>query len=108
MPPSFGTNLPQTVTHIWQKAFFKHALGLSGTYLAKNDDEKRIIVWLLEKDQRAIGSGLVGFDICEMPWNVTNFNEMKCFLLNVIEGQKRELGGNLWAINLTKNSYSPA
>ena len=26
MPPSFGTNLPQTVTHIWQKAFFKHAL----------------------------------------------------------------------------------
>ena len=27
MRPSFGTNLPQIVTHIWQKAIFKHALG---------------------------------------------------------------------------------
>ena len=26
MRPSFGTNLPQIVTHIWQKAFFKHTL----------------------------------------------------------------------------------
>ncbi len=26
MRPSFGTNLPQIVTHIWQKAFFKYAL----------------------------------------------------------------------------------
>ena len=71
---------------------FISTLGLSGTYLAKTDDEKRIIVWLLEKDQRAIGSGSVGFDICEMPWNTTNFNEMKCFLLNVIEGAKKRIG----------------
>ena len=26
MRPSFVTNLPQIVTHIWQKAFFRHAL----------------------------------------------------------------------------------
>jgi len=26
MRPSFGTNLPQIVTHICQKAIFKHAL----------------------------------------------------------------------------------
>ena len=28
MRPSFGTNITQTVTHIWQKAFSKHALGI--------------------------------------------------------------------------------
>ena len=71
---------------------FISTLGLSGTYLAKTDDEKRIVIWLLEKDQSAIGSGSVGFDICEMPWNVTNFNEMKYFLLNVIEGAKKRIG----------------
>ncbi len=26
MRPSFGANLMQTVTHIWQKAFFKYVL----------------------------------------------------------------------------------
>ena len=34
MRPSFGTNLPQSVTHIWQKAFFKHALE-NGWYQVK-------------------------------------------------------------------------
>ena len=28
MRPSFGPNLPQTVTHICQKAIFRHALGI--------------------------------------------------------------------------------
>ena len=71
---------------------FISTLGLSGTYLAKTDDEKRIIIWLLEKDQSAIGGGSVCFDICDMPWNIANFKEMKCFLLNVIEGAKKRVG----------------
>ena len=35
MTPKFGINSPQTVKHISQKAFFKHALGLKkcGSYL---------------------------------------------------------------------------
>lgn len=71
---------------------FINTLGLSGTHLARTDDEKRMIIWLLEKDQSAVGLGSVGFDVCEMPWNHTNFNEMKCFLLNVIEGAKKKIG----------------
>ena len=71
---------------------FISTLGLSGTRLAKTDDEKRMIIWLLEKDQSAIGSGTVGFDICEMPWNPVSFYATKCFLLNVIEGAKRKIG----------------
>jgi len=34
---------------------FISTLELSGTHLAKADNEKRMIVWLLERDQGAIG-----------------------------------------------------
>lgn len=71
---------------------FISSLGLSGTHLAKTDDEKQIIIWLLEKDQSAVGIGSVGFDVCDMPWNNANFDNIKCFLLNVIEGAKKKIG----------------
>ncbi len=71
---------------------FISTLGLSGTNLAKNDDEKHMIIWLLEKDQSAIGSGTAGFDVCDMPWNDENFDEIKCFLLNAVEGAKKKTG----------------
>ena len=35
MRPSFGPNLPQTVTHICQKAIFKHALEENGAITNK-------------------------------------------------------------------------
>ena len=70
-------------------------LGLSGTRLAKTDTEKRMIVWLLEKDQSAAGGGTVGFDICEMPWNDRGFDDMKRFWLCVIEAAKRRTGWEL-------------
>ena len=68
---------------------FIDVLGLSGTHLAKIDAEKRMIVWLLEKDQSAAGGGSVGFDISEMPWDDTAFEDIKRFLLDVIEGARR-------------------
>lgn len=71
---------------------FISVLGLSGTRLAQNEIEKRMIVWLLEKDQSVVGCGTVGFDICEMPWEKASFGELKCFLLNVIEEAKKKRG----------------
>ncbi len=71
---------------------FISTLGLSGTHLAKTDNEKRMIVWLLERDQSMIGCGAVGFDICDMPWNCPDFDETKRFLLNVIDGTKKKIG----------------
>lgn len=71
---------------------FISVLGLSGTRLARNEIEKRMIVWLLEKDQSVVGCGTVGFDICEMPWEKASFGELKCFLLNVIEEAKKKRG----------------
>lgn len=71
---------------------FFSTLGLSGTRLAKSDEEKGLVTWLLERDQSAVGEGTVGFDVCEMPWNAANFDEMKRFLLSVIEGAKQRIG----------------
>ena len=68
---------------------FIDVLGLSGTHLAKTDAEKRMIVWLLEKDQSAVGGGAVGCDISEMPWDDTAFDDIKRFLLDVIEGARQ-------------------
>lgn len=67
---------------------FINVLVLSGSALAVTDDEKRIIVWLAEKDQSSVGMGTVGFDICGLPWNKNAFAGNKRFLLNVIEAAK--------------------
>ena len=39
------------------------ALLLSGSQLAKTDQEKRLIVWLAEKDQSAVGMGTSGLSV---------------------------------------------
>ncbi|MDE7281803.1 MAG: hypothetical protein K2N36_08720, partial [Ruminiclostridium sp.] len=74
---------------------FINVLVLSGSNLAQTAEEKRLIVWLAEKDQSNAGIGTVGFDVCEMPWNIEAFKETKTFLLNVIEGAKNKSGWEL-------------
>lgn len=64
---------------------FIDVLVLNGSRLAVTEDEKRLIVWLAEKDQSRIGMGTAGFDIREMPWNTEHFEENKRFMLNVIQ-----------------------
>ncbi|WP_173707994.1 hypothetical protein [Clostridium beijerinckii] len=71
---------------------FITVLGLSGTRLAKTDDEKKLLVWILEKDQSKCGIGTVGFAISEMPWMKENFENQKTFMLEVVKGVKEKLG----------------
>lgn len=73
---------------------FIDVLSLSGSKLAVTDDEKRLIVWLSEKDQSKVGIGTVGFDICEMPFDRNNLEKEKLFLLKVITQAKNKLGWN--------------
>jgi len=71
---------------------FITVLGLSGTRLAKTDDEKKLLVWILEKDQSKCGIGTVGFAISEMSWIKENFECQKTFMLEVVKGVKEKLG----------------
>lgn len=70
---------------------FINVLALSGSQLAESTSEKRLVVWLSERDQ-IIGRGTVGFDIDRMPWNKATFYEDKNFLLHVIQAAENQLG----------------
>ncbi len=70
---------------------FINVLALSGSLLAKTVEEKRLIVWLSEKDQK-MGLGTVGFDVVEMPWQRETFLSNKAFLLHVITAAENKLG----------------
>lgn len=73
-------------------SMFINILCLSGGRLAKTESQKRLMVFLAEKNQNAIGLGTVGFDIVDMPWDRDSFAEDKAFMLKVIEGSKQKLG----------------
>lgn len=81
-------------------AVFIDVLTLAGSRLARTEDEKRLVVWLAEKDQSVVGIGTVGFDIREMPWNTERFEENKRFLLNVTEAAENRTAWD-------KLSYQP-
>ncbi len=66
--------------------------GLSGSRLATTEAEKRLVVWVLEKDQTFCGIGTVGFDICEMPWNPSDFDHEQAFVFSIVDGMKQKLG----------------
>lgn len=69
---------------------FIDVLTLAGSRFAQTVDEKRLIVWLAEKDQSIVGIGTVGFDIREMPWNTENFEVNKRFMLKVIKAAENK------------------
>lgn len=66
-------------------------LALSGSVIAQTESEKRLIVYLSEKDQ-IVGRGCVGFDIIEMPWDKQSFKEDKQFIIKVIHGARNKIG----------------
>lgn len=71
---------------------FISVIGLSGSILAKTDDEKMLIVWILEHDQSAMGIGAVDFDLSELLWNKKRFNLQKQFMFEVLKGIENKLG----------------
>lgn len=70
---------------------FINILALSGSVMARTESEKRLMVYLSEKDQ-TVGRGCVGFDIVEMPWSKETFKEDKTFIIQVINGARKKTG----------------
>ena len=71
------------------------ALLLSGSQLAKTDQEKRLIVWLAEKDQSAVGMGTVVFSVLDMPWDRSTLEQDRSFLRRTVEQAKMRRGWEL-------------
>ena len=78
---------------------FINILALSGAAIAQTESEKRLMVYLSEKDQ-IVGRGCVGFAITEMPWDKETFEADKSFVIKVINGARNKIG---WE----KLDYSP-
>lgn len=70
---------------------FINVLALSGAAIATTESEKRLMVYLSEKDQ-IVGRGCVGFDIVEMPWVKETFEEDKKFIIEVINEARNRIG----------------
>ena len=70
---------------------FISILALSGAGIARTESEKRLMVFLSERDQ-IIGGGCVGFEIVEMPWDRGTFETDKRFLMQVIQGARNRSG----------------
>lgn len=75
---------------------FIAALTLSASALAQNDAQKTLAVWIASHDQGMFGSGIVGFDVCEMPWDSSAIDRDKAFWFSVIEGARAKFGWELW------------
>lgn len=58
---------------------------LAGSDLAQSHWEKELITWIGNHDQGIYGLGIVGFDIDQIAWQVSEFEPQKTFLLRVID-----------------------
>lgn len=90
----YGGAAPQTDDLVLSNGgtdVFLNVLALSGAALARTESEKRLIVYLSERDQTA-GRGCAGFAVTEMPWDRESFPADRRFMLRVIAGAQRRTG----------------
>jgi len=58
---------------------------LSGSQLATTVWERELVTWLAEHDQEVFGSGMVGFDLDDIAWDVERFGVQQHFVLRMID-----------------------
>lgn len=61
-----------------------HSILLAGTNLVRTKWDKKFLIWISEKDQSLIGSGIVGLDITKIGWTKEEFIEQKKFILDTL------------------------
>lgn len=71
---------------------FVGVLSLAASALATSDRQRELAAWLASHDQGFAGSGMVGFDVAELPWSAETFASDRDFLIQVIEAAKRKTG----------------
>jgi hypothetical protein len=63
---------------------FISVIAIATSALAKTDREKLLAVWIASRDQGVFGSGVVGFDLSEMPWSYETLESDKTFILDAV------------------------
>jgi len=57
---------------------------LAGSKIAKTTWEKKIMIWIAERDQSIVGLGIVGFDITKLGWSKSKFYQQKEFMITIL------------------------
>ena len=86
---------------------FLTTIGLSGSRLAVTDGEKRLILWLLERDQWVWGRGIVGFNLAEMPGISKIWNHRNNFSVPSLTEYWKNPAGKRWITSLIKTFWRP-
>jgi len=71
---------------------FVSTFGLSGSIIAKTEQEKKLVIYILEKNQSVLGIGFVDFDIGSMPWDLKNLEDNKNFVFSILDGMRNKSG----------------
>lgn len=72
-------------------------IAIACSRLADTPNQRRINVWLAERDQSVAGLGCVGFDIVDLPWRIETFSHDQEFLLAATAGARNQLGWGVLA-----------
>jgi hypothetical protein len=64
---------------------FIGVLAIATAAQAVSDRHKQLAAWIASRDQEVMGSGAVGFDICDMPWESKSFATDVLFLRQCVQ-----------------------
>jgi hypothetical protein len=67
-------------------------LSLAASKLATDDAQRTFAVWINLHDQGVFGTGIVGFDVSEMPWNPATLEAERAFVLQAIAAAHAKTG----------------
>lgn len=67
-------------------------LAIAMSSLAANDAERALTVHIAGHDQNKVGSGCVGFDVCEISWTRERLEQEKAFLIAGADAAIAKLG----------------
>lgn len=82
-----------TINNAYTQLLFSTLL-IAGSKLAKTPWQKQFLIWLAEHDQNHMGSGMVGFDVTNVYWIESEFDEQKQF---VVDLAKNALNKKIWS-----------
>jgi len=71
---------------------FVSVVSLAASRLAQTPNEQVMAAWFGSRDQGAYGSGVVGFDVGDMPWSSSGFPGNRGFVLRTIAAAKTRVG----------------
>lgn len=73
---------------------------IEGSLLAQSNWEKRMMVYLAEKNQKLVGLGIVGINLSELEWEASTFNKQKEFLTKTVKSSIRNQSYNKYHFKL--------